>query len=146
MSKAGECGASRCPPCMMLEGQTAITVQNCNASSHTDYFFANINNDGYTVAVISDGFQEEGGELAVSRTLLAGESVYCQCSAGNRLSCPLFSSCTYSVNERQNCNAFMPGCRVTYQDQSGPSVNHQIWALQYLAPRPMDPNSTTITM
>jgi hypothetical protein len=141
MSKIDECSGYQCPPCMLLEGRTAITVHNCN-SSNMDYFFANINNDGDTVVVVSDGFKEEEyEEVGVSRVLLAGESVYCQCNGKNRLICPSYSSCTYSLAQPQTCTTFMPGCRVTYADQSGPTVNHQAWALQYLAPHPMDPNS-----
>ena len=103
---ASSCNGHKCPPCVLLSGSTAVTIKNCGSNRvGGDIFVANINNDGKTVVVVSDGEVAE----TPNKILYSGESLYCHCNGQNsRLTCPEFSDCEFSLPQNQSCTASMP--------------------------------------
>lgn len=135
--KTTDCNGYKCPPCILVEGHTAVTIQNCgNNTLAGELFIANINNDGKTLVTVSDGEDMSTPD----RILFAGESIYCQCNnANSHLSCAAYSKCAFALPQNHTCTAFMPGCRVTYEDQTGPTQK-PFNGIEKIAPIPIRVN------
>eukprot|EP00746_Dinoflagellata_sp_MGD_P077219 gnl/MRDRNA2_/MRDRNA2_31008_c0_seq1.p1 gnl/MRDRNA2_/MRDRNA2_31008_c0~~gnl/MRDRNA2_/MRDRNA2_31008_c0_seq1.p1 ORF type:complete len:272 (+),score=17.22 gnl/MRDRNA2_/MRDRNA2_31008_c0_seq1:111-818(+) len=120
---ANSCNSYKCPPCFLVHKATAVklTIENCGSiTGSSELFIANINMDGRTPVVISDGEVDDTPD----RIVYSGESLYCLCnSLNNRLSCAGYSNCHFSLPSDQTCREFMPGCRVKYANQLGPNVD-----------------------